>query len=98
MKFVRDTQEKFDLVALDLNDPDLGWGWTGGRLNINNEKRVTETRGARADLELGGSLGHGADCAAPGSPVAAQARAQGHQPMKPRRGADERYPFRARER
>ncbi|MDR6675075.1 TonB-dependent receptor [Xanthomonas sp. 1678] len=38
---------------LDLNDPNLGWGWTGGRLNINNEKRVTETRGARADLQFG---------------------------------------------
>lgn len=38
---------------LDLNDPNLGWGWTGGRVNIQNEKRQTETRGARADLQFG---------------------------------------------
>lgn len=38
---------------LDLNDPNLGWGWNGGRVNIQNEKRVTETRGARADLQFG---------------------------------------------
>jgi TonB-dependent receptor len=38
---------------LDLNDPNLGWQWTGGRVNIQNEKRVTETMGARADLQFG---------------------------------------------
>ncbi|WP_164740928.1 TonB-dependent receptor [Xanthomonas sp. BRIP62409] len=38
---------------LDLNDPNLGWGWNGGRVNIQNEKRVTETRGGRADLQFG---------------------------------------------
>lgn len=38
---------------LDLNDPNLGWSWTGGRVNIQNEKRITETRGARADLQFG---------------------------------------------
>ena len=38
---------------LDLNDPDLGWTWAGGRVNIQNEKRVTETGGFRADLQFG---------------------------------------------
>lgn len=40
-------------TAVDLNDPNAGWSWTGGRLNIQNEKRVTENKGARADLQLG---------------------------------------------
>jgi len=39
--------------ALDLNDPNLGWTWTGGRVWAQNEKRVTETSGVRADLQLG---------------------------------------------
>ena len=38
---------------LDLNDPSLGWAWAGGRVNIQNEKRVTETGGFRADLQFG---------------------------------------------
>ncbi len=38
---------------LDLNDPNAGWTWAGGRVNVQNEKRVTETKGARADLQLG---------------------------------------------
>jgi len=39
---------------LDLNDPNLGWSWAGGgRVNVQNEKRVTETSGLRADLQLG---------------------------------------------
>ncbi len=38
---------------LDLNDPGLGWTWAGGRVNVQNEKRVTETSGARADLQFG---------------------------------------------
>ncbi|WP_343122980.1 TonB-dependent receptor [Xanthomonas sp. MUS 060] len=38
---------------LDLDNPNLGWNWTGGRLNIANEKRDTETRGAHADLQFG---------------------------------------------
>nr|WP_246505720.1 TonB-dependent receptor [Coralloluteibacterium stylophorae] len=38
---------------LDLNDPDLGWTWAGGRVNVQNEKRVVEVAGARADLQLG---------------------------------------------
>ncbi|MFC4728451.1 TonB-dependent receptor [Coralloluteibacterium thermophilus] len=38
---------------LDLNDPALGWTWAGGRVNVQNEKRVVETSGARADLQFG---------------------------------------------
>lgn len=38
---------------LDLNDPNLGWTWNGGRVWAQNEKRVTETSGLRADLQLG---------------------------------------------
>ncbi|KAF1686769.1 TonB-dependent receptor [Pseudoxanthomonas taiwanensis] len=39
---------------LDLNDPNLGWTWDGGgRVWAQNEKRVTETSGVRADLQLG---------------------------------------------
>lgn len=38
---------------LDLNDPNLGWTWAGGRVNVQNEKRVTETGGLRADLQFG---------------------------------------------
>ncbi|MDH5823264.1 TonB-dependent receptor [Luteimonas sp. RD2P54] len=40
-------------TELDLNDPALGWTWAGGRVNVQNEKRVTETTGARADLQFG---------------------------------------------
>ncbi|MFD1041431.1 TonB-dependent receptor [Pseudoxanthomonas kaohsiungensis] len=40
-------------TGLDLNDPNLGWTWVGGRLNVQNEKRVTETSGLRADLQFG---------------------------------------------
>ncbi|MCW4455225.1 TonB-dependent receptor [Flavobacterium sp. MXW15] len=38
---------------LDLNDPGIGWTWEGGRIWAQNEKRVTETHGLRADLQLG---------------------------------------------
>jgi len=38
---------------LDLNDPNLGWTWTGGRVWAQNEKRVTETNGLRSDLQFG---------------------------------------------
>ena len=40
-------------TGVDLNDPNAGWSWAGGRLNIQNEKRVTENKGARADLQFG---------------------------------------------
>jgi len=39
--------------GLNLNDPNAGWTWTGGRVNINNEKRVTQNKGAHADLQWG---------------------------------------------
>ncbi|MGY1408944.1 MULTISPECIES: TonB-dependent receptor [unclassified Luteimonas] len=39
--------------GLDLNNPDAGWAWEGGRLQINNEKRVTEAGRLRADLQFG---------------------------------------------
>ena len=40
-------------TSFALNDPNAGWSWTGGRLNIQNEKRVTHTNGAHADLRFG---------------------------------------------
>ncbi len=39
--------------GLDLNDPNAGWTFTGGRVNLNNEKRVTEAGRLRADLQFG---------------------------------------------
>lgn len=39
--------------GLDLNDPNAGWSFTGGRVNLNNEKRVTEAGRLRADLQFG---------------------------------------------
>jgi len=38
---------------VDLNDPNAGWTWTGGRVWAQNEKRVTETSGLNASLQLG---------------------------------------------
>lgn len=43
----------FDSGNLDLNDPNAGWNWTGGRVNLNNEKRVTEAGRLKADLQFG---------------------------------------------
>jgi len=40
-------------TSLDLNDPNAGWSWTGGRLNLANEKRLTKTTGAHVDLRVG---------------------------------------------
>ena len=39
--------------GLNLNDPNAGWTWAGGRVNINNERRDTENKGAHADLQWG---------------------------------------------
>lgn len=39
--------------GLDLNDPGIGWTFTGGRVNLNNEKRVTEAGRFKADLQFG---------------------------------------------
>lgn len=36
-----------------LNDPSLGWTWAGGRVNIQNEKRVTAIKGAHVDVTFG---------------------------------------------
>jgi TonB-dependent receptor len=38
---------------VDLNDPNLGWTWAGGRVNIQNEERVTKTKGAHLDAMFG---------------------------------------------
>ncbi len=38
----------------DLNDPNAGWRWdNGGRVNIQNERRDTETEGAHLDVRFG---------------------------------------------
>jgi len=37
----------------DLNDPNLGWVWAGGRVNVQNELRDTETKGTRWDFTIG---------------------------------------------
>ncbi len=42
-------------TAADLNDPNLGWTFAGGRLNIQNEKRVTSNKGTHWNLKIGES-------------------------------------------
>jgi hypothetical protein len=37
----------------NLNDPNLGWTFAGGRLNIQNEKRVTANKGTHWNLKIG---------------------------------------------
>jgi TonB-dependent receptor len=39
----------------NLNDPNAGWSWVGGRVNLANEKRLTKTQGAHVDFTLGSS-------------------------------------------
>jgi TonB-dependent receptor len=39
--------------GVDLNDPNAGWSFVDGRVNLNNEKRVTEAGRLRADLQFG---------------------------------------------
>jgi TonB-dependent receptor len=39
--------------SFDLNDPNAGWTWNGGRVNLANEKRLTKTDGAHVDLRFG---------------------------------------------
>lgn len=41
---------------VDLNDPNAGWVFAGGRLNIANEKRNTETDGAHVDYQFGDNI------------------------------------------
>jgi TonB-dependent receptor len=45
----------FPTVATNanLNDPNLGWTWAGARVNIQDEERVTKTKGAHGDLTFG---------------------------------------------
>jgi len=38
---------------INLNDPNLGWTWAGGRVNVQNERRLTRTSGGHADFTLG---------------------------------------------
>ncbi|HEY6529077.1 MAG TPA: TonB-dependent receptor [Cellvibrionaceae bacterium] len=40
-------------TAVNFNDPNLGWTWAGGRVNIQNEKRKTKTDGAHIDYRIG---------------------------------------------
>ena len=39
---------------VSINDP-ANFGWNGGRVNIQDEKRITETKGAHTDLKWGDS-------------------------------------------
>ena len=39
---------------VDLNNP-ASFGWNGGRVNIQDERRTTETKGVRGDLTWGGT-------------------------------------------
>jgi TonB-dependent receptor len=43
----------FTSQRFDLNDPNLGWTWIGGRVNLQAERRVTETEGAHLDARIG---------------------------------------------
>ena len=45
-------------TTANLNDPNLGWQWSGGRLNIQNEKRVTATKGTHWDLTAGDDVNY----------------------------------------
>lgn len=53
VQYTNNGTPSFDSGSLDLNDPNAGWRWEGGRVNLNNEKRVTEAGRLRADLQLG---------------------------------------------
>src|SRR5690606_20966908 len=53
VEYTNNGTPSFTAGGLDLNDPNAGWGWTGGRVNLNNEKRVTEAGRLRADLQFG---------------------------------------------
>lgn len=43
----------FNPTGVNLNDPAGGWTWAGGRLNIQNEERDTETDGLHVDYRFG---------------------------------------------
>ena len=38
---------------IDLNDPNAGWTWTGGRATVQEEHRDTLNRGAHLDVQIG---------------------------------------------
>jgi TonB-dependent receptor len=38
---------------INLDDPNAGWTWTGGRVNIQNEHRDTSAKGAHVDFKIG---------------------------------------------
>jgi TonB-dependent receptor len=38
---------------INLDDPNAGWTWTGGRVNIQDERRDTQARGAHLDVKFG---------------------------------------------
>jgi hypothetical protein len=38
---------------VNLNDPNAGWTWAGGRVNVSDEHRDTETKGWHLDLQFG---------------------------------------------
>jgi TonB-dependent receptor len=54
VNYVNDGTTPFPQVTtnVDLNNP-AAFGWNGGRVNIQDEKRSTETRGVRGDLTWG---------------------------------------------
>nr|WP_221301503.1 TonB-dependent receptor [Pseudoxanthomonas broegbernensis] len=53
LEYTNNGQPTWTTGGLDLNDPNAGWSWAGGRVNLNNEKRVTEAGRLRADLQFG---------------------------------------------
>jgi len=40
-------------TTIDLNNPNAGWTWAGGRVNVQNERRHTRTSGFQGDLQFG---------------------------------------------
>jgi TonB-dependent receptor len=53
VEYANGTVPSITPTNFDLSDPNAGWTWNGGRLNIANEKRLTHTEGAHIDLRWG---------------------------------------------
>ncbi|WP_374012566.1 TonB-dependent receptor [Pseudoxanthomonas koreensis] len=53
VEYTNNGQPTWTTGGLDLNDPNAGWSFAGGRVNLNNEKRVTEAGRMKADLQFG---------------------------------------------
>jgi len=53
LEYTNNGQPAWTTGGLDLNDPNAGWSFDGGRVNLNNEKRVTEAGRIKADLQFG---------------------------------------------